>query len=88
MNRSDKWIKKFTKSRDKAFTAFVMNDDWDAVLNHLKKFGQYARLPQDEKVAKAGIYKAVQECTNIPVEVKAEAARKCVLLGFRPTMFF
>ena len=80
-------LKAFVKSRDKAFTAFVMDDDWDAVLKHLKKYGQYARLPKDENVAKAGIYKAVQECTNIPVEVKAEAARKCVLLGFRPTMF-
>ena len=87
MNGSDKYLQRFCKSRDKAFIAFVMDDDWDAVLKHLQKFGQYAQIPKDEKVAKAGIYKAVQECTNIPVEVKAEAAKKCVLLGFKPTMF-
>ena len=86
MNGSDKYLQKFCKSRDRAFTAFVMNDDWDAVLKHLKRFNQYAKLPKDENVAKAGIYKAVQECTYIPVEVKAEAARKCVLLGFKPTI--
>lgn len=80
-------IEKFVKSRDEAFISFVLNDNWDAVLKHMKKYGQ--KIPKGMKIetAKAGIYKAVQECTNIPLIVKAEAARKCVLLGFKPTMF-
>ena len=83
----DKYLRKFVRSRDEAFTRFVIYDDWDAVLKHFKKFGMDLPTKEMETVAKAWVYKAVQECTNIPVEVKAEAARKCVLLGFRPTMF-
>lgn len=81
------YLRKYAKSRDEAFTRFVLDDDWDAVLKHFKKFGMDIPTKEKETVAKAGVYKAVQECTNIPVEVKAEAARKCVMLGFRPTMF-
>jgi hypothetical protein len=81
------YLRKFTKSRDEAFTKFVLNDDWDAVLTHFKKFGMDLPTKEKETVAKAGVLKAVQECTNIPAEVKAEAAKKCVLMGFRPTMF-
>lgn len=80
-------VREFTKSRDDAFTKFVMEDDWDAVLKHFKKFGMDVPSKEKETVAKAGVYKAVQECTSIPIEVKAEAARKCILMGFRPTMF-
>jgi len=80
-------LRKFAKSRDEAFTRFVLDDDWDAVLKHFKKFGMDVPPKEKETIAKAGVYKAVQECTNIPVEVKAEAAKKCVLLGFRPTIF-
>lgn len=80
-------LRKYAKSRDEAFTRFVLDDDWDAVLKHFKKFGMDIPTNEKETVAKAGVYKAVQECTNIPVEVKAEAARKCVLMGFRPTIF-
>lgn len=79
-------LKKFVKSRDEAFTKFVMEDDWNAVLKHMKRYGQEIPKNMNLEVAKAGIYKAVQECTNIPAEVKAEAARKCCLMGFRPTM--
>ena len=80
-------LREFAKSRDEAFTRFVLDDDWDAVLKHFKKFGMDVPPKEKETIAKAGVYKAVQECTNIPIEVKAEAARKCVLLGFRPTIF-
>lgn len=34
----------------------------------------------------AGIYKAVQEVTNISDEVKVKAAMKCMKLGFVPFM--
>ena len=83
----DAYMRKFTKSRDAAFTAFAMNDDWDAVLKHFKKFGMDIPPKDKEKIAKAGVLKAIQECTKIPAEVKAEAAKKCILMGFRPTMF-
>lgn len=33
---------------------------------------------------KAGIYKAVQYCENIPQEVKIKAMQKCLELGFSP----
>lgn len=33
---------------------------------------------------KAGIYKAVQECTDISDGIKAIAAKKCIELGFFP----
>ena len=34
----------------------------------------------------AGIYKAAQECTDIPESVKKLAREKCMNLGFRPTI--
>lgn len=43
-------------------------------------------MPDDPRVMAAGIYKAVQEATNMPDEVKAKAAMKCVKLGFSPFM--
>ena len=46
------------------------------MLKHFKKFGMDVPPKEKETIAKAGVYKAVQECTNIPIEVKAEAARK------------
>lgn len=78
-------IYKYANERDAAFTKFVMEDDWDAVLKHIKKYD--ISMPDNETIAKAGVYKAVQECTNIPKEVKEEAARKCILMGFKPTMY-
>ena len=80
-------IQKFVKSRDDAFTKFVMDDDWQAVIKHLRRYGQLDKLPNNPIVAKAGIYKAVQECTSIPKEVKAVAARKCIMMGFSPVMW-
>ena len=87
MDGSKKYFKKFCEGRDKAFIKYVMEDDWNAVLKHLKKYGQVIPPKDKERVAKAGVLKAVQEISSIPVEVKAEAAKKCVLMGFRPTVF-
>ena len=79
-------IKQFAEERDQAFTDFVMYDSWVSCLRFFRKW--YGGVPKGikEDVIKAGVYKAVQECTNISKEVKAGAAKKCVLLGFRPTM--
>lgn len=78
-------LRRFIKSRDKAFTAFVLHGDWDAVLKHMAQYGQSVPKWMPTKVAQAGVYKAVQEITSIPNEVKAIAAQKCIELGFRPT---
>lgn len=78
-------LRRFTKSRDKAFIAFVLHDDWDAVLRHMAQYGQSVPKWMPTKCAQAGVYKAVQEIASIPNEVKAIAAQKCIELGFRPT---
>ena len=75
-------IKHFREDRDKAFIAFVMDDDWNAVKEYCTSYG--VRMPEDPNVMAAGIYKAVQEAKDIPDEVKVKAAIKCMKLGFSP----
>lgn len=82
---TDAEIKRFIRDRDKTFTAAVINDDWDAVKRYSLRWG--IKIPSNENVMKAGIYKAVQECTKIPKEVKDIAREKCVALGFKPTIW-
>ena len=72
----------FTEERGKAFTDAVVNDKWDGVKWYAKKYG--VPLPKSEKVMKAGIYKAVQYCTDIPEDVKTIAMQKCLEMGFNP----
>lgn len=78
------YINRFVQERDRAFTEFVKTGDLKAVRKYCKKYG--VRIPENERVFKAGIYKAVQECRGIPQDVKDLAAVKCVELGFSPTM--
>lgn len=78
-------IRQFVIDRDDTFTAAVMQDDWDAVRRFAKKYG--APMPTNERVMKAGVYKAVQEVISIPQEVKDVARKKCIALGFKPTMW-
>lgn len=72
----------FSKERDKAFIRAVMEDDWKAVREYAKKYG--VPIPKKRNTMKAGIYKAVQYCTEIPEEVKKVAMIKCLELGFNP----
>lgn len=81
---NDSEIRTFVEDRDKTFTNAVLNDDWDGVREYCKRYG--IKIPQNEAVEKAAIYKAVQACKNIPEDVKKIAAEKCIELGFRPTM--
>ena len=76
-------MKQFRIDRDDAFIAAVMQDDWDAVKRYCKKYK--VPIPSDERVMKAGIYKAVQGIVHMPQEVKDTARKKCVSLGFKPT---
>lgn len=72
----------FAEERDKAFIDAVVNDKWDKVIKYSKKYG--VPIPKKRNVMKAGIYKAVQFCTNIPEDVKVLAMQKCMKLGFNP----
>lgn len=76
------YVNEFAKERDKVFINAVKKSDWQAVRDFSKKYG--VPIPKDKKVMKAGIYKAVQYCTNIPDDVKALAMQKCLELGFNP----
>lgn len=72
----------FVKERDQAFIKAVMDDDWSLVEKYCKKYG--VPMPDSIRVMKAGVYKAVQGCTNIPEDVKGMAMAKCLELGFNP----
>lgn len=72
----------FVEERDKAFIDAVVNDKWDKVRKYSKKYG--IPVPKKQNVMKAGVYKAVQYCTNIPEDVKVLAMQKCLQLGFSP----
>lgn len=72
----------FAEERDKAFIDAVVNDKWDKVRKYAKKYGM--PVPKKRNVMKAGVYKAVQYCTNIPEDVKVLAMQKCLRLGFTP----
>ena len=72
----------FAEERDRAFIIAVVDDDWKAVRKYSKKYG--VPMPKERNVMKAGIYKAVQYCTNIPEDVKMLAMQKCLQLGFSP----
>lgn len=76
------YISEFVKSRDEAFADFVLTNNKQKLLSHFSRYGQ--RVPKDERILKAGVYKAVQECEGIPEDVKRVARQKCIELGFSP----
>ena len=77
-------MNRLVQERDRAFTDFVKTGDLKAVRKYCRKYR--VKIPVNERVFKAGIYKAVQECRGIPQDVKDLAAVKCVELDFSPTM--
>jgi len=81
----DEFAKQFVKDRNEAFTEAVLNDDFSKFKAYAKKYG--VPCPKSKKIMKAAIYKATQECTDIPQEVKDVAFDKCLALGFMPFMF-
>lgn len=72
----------FIKERNQAFEEAVVYDEWEKVKKYAKKYD--VPLPKNEKVMKAGVFKAVQYCTNIPDDVKEIAIEKCLKLGINP----
>lgn len=85
MQFKDAFVKQFFKERNEAFIDAVVNDDFTKFKTYCKKYG--VPLPPSKKIMKATVYKAVQECTDIPRDVKAIAFDKCIALGFEPYMF-
>lgn len=81
-----KAIRKFSQERDAAFVDFVKTGNAERFLAFSKKYNM--EVPDDERIMAAGIYKAVQECTAIPYEVKEEAIKKCFALGFSPFIYW
>jgi hypothetical protein len=41
-------------------------------------------IPRKRAAMKAGVYKAVQYCKDIPEEIKLQAMQKCLEMGFNP----
>lgn len=72
----------FADERDKAFIDFVRTGKTDKVRKYCRKYG--VEMPKERKVFAAGIYKAVQYCTNIPEEIKMLAMQRCIEIGFNP----
>lgn len=79
-------MKNFVKERDSAFVDFVETGSMKKVDAYCKKYG--VQMPKDLKVKQAGIYKAVLQCTNIPIHIKDKALVKCLELGFSPYIEF
>lgn len=75
-------MRKIAKERDEAFVEAVVNDNWDKVRKYSKKYG--IPIPRKRAAMKAGVYKAVQYCTDIPEDVKVQAMQKCLEMGFNP----
>ena len=86
MNIKEFNIKEFVKDRDRVLTAAVMNEDWDGVREFALRWN--GTVPDDEDEMKAGVYKAVQECNGISQTVKNLARKKCLALGFNPTICY
>ena len=82
MNKNEPVLSQFVKDRNEALTKAVMKDDWKAVRKYCKKYG--VPIPKDPRIFKAGVYKAVNGCTDIPQSVKDVAFAKCLELGFVP----
>lgn len=78
-------LARMIKERDAAFVIAVRDNNFAYAVNYCKKYG--VPIPNDEDIMKAGIYKAVQECIDIPESIKLLAMEKCIALGFQPTIW-
>lgn len=77
-------ISQMVKERDEAFVDFVLTGSWTKVRTYCRKYG--VKMPKDDKVFAAGIYKAVRQCTGISKSIKEVAADKCRQIGFDPEL--
>ena len=72
----------FVKECQKAFADVLFKDDFKAIDKYCEKYG--IPKPKSRKVQKAGVYKAIQMCTDFSEEEKMLAMQKCIELGFNP----
>lgn len=72
----------FVKERDAAFIDFVKTGHTKKLKAYCEKYG--VEIPKDKEIMAAGVYKAVQQCTSIPEDIKEMAFIKCIKLGFSP----
>lgn len=70
----DKYLEEVVDARDKAITAFVMNDDLSAVITYFLNYG--IQIPDNGDVLKLAVWKSALEVTNLPKEVKDTATKK------------
>jgi len=75
-------MEQFLKDRHNALMAFIMRDDWDAILAYANKYE--VLLHPNTCIARASIYKAALDCTDIPEKVKKIARQKLVAIGLKP----
>lgn len=75
-------VTSYAKERDAAFIDFVTTGNREKMYKFMQKYG--LEKPKDDAVFQASIYKATHYCTNIPDDVKTQAALKCLQLGFSP----
>ena len=76
---SDKMIRQFIKDNVKAYTAFILNDDWDKV----KKFYHQYRMAfcSTEEVEKLLVVKDAIWCDSMPDDVRVKAVEKGMAMG-------
>lgn len=72
--QADRELKQFLEDRNQALTAWVMNDDFSAVVSYCLNYG--VGFPDDIDVLKLGMYKAALGVTNLPKEVHETAKKK------------
>lgn len=70
----DEEILECVEERDKALKAFVMNEDFSAVITYCLNYG--IAIPSDIEVFKLGIWKSVMGITAMPKEVKDKAQER------------
>lgn len=70
----DKEILECVEERDKALKAFVMHEDFSAVITYCLNYG--IAIPSNLEVLKLGMWKAVLEITSMPKEVKDKAQER------------
>ena len=75
-------MEQFLKDRHNALMAFIIRDDWDAIYAYCEKYE--VLLHPNTCIARASIYKAALDCTDIPEKAKKVAREKLVKLGFKP----
>lgn len=75
-------IKQWLEDRDKALTAFVMEDDFSAVVTYALNYG----IPFSDNLDafKLAMLKAAFSTKSLLPEVRDLAAKKCRTMGFSP----